>query len=175
LMDRTKILTTCPHCSSKYAYTVEHIDGNNRVKCQNCGKTIDAVGQVVEYTFSQTSTSEVPEKDLLIVVAFLVILLTPFQWFSIIVLPVLLFWWVIRQSRQDNTPLTTVYTHTRGRDPDDQGIVLRCTNCELSYRYFMSAIESADESVACQNCGKTIESIALSSDSQASGEDLDIE
>jgi DNA-directed RNA polymerase subunit RPC12/RpoP len=153
---------------------VEHIDGNNRVSCQNCGKTIEAVGDVVEYTFAQTSTSEVPERDLLICLVFLIMMVTPFLHYVFLMLPVMILWWIIRQSRHEDTPLTTVYTHTRGRDPDDQGIVMRCSNCELSYRYFMSAIESVDGSVACQNCGQRIEGTAFSADPEASGEGLDI-
>ncbi|UCE10877.1 MAG: hypothetical protein JSW61_02820 [Candidatus Thorarchaeota archaeon] len=83
---------------------------------------------------------------------------SPFFLYAILIMPGLLLWWVIQQSRQEDTPLTTVYTSSRRRDPDDQGIIMKCPNCELSYRYFMDAVDSVDGSARCQNCGERIQS-----------------
>jgi predicted Zn finger-like uncharacterized protein len=37
----------CPHCLARYIYKEHQIIENNQVKCQNCGRTIDAIGEDV--------------------------------------------------------------------------------------------------------------------------------
>jgi predicted Zn finger-like uncharacterized protein len=63
----------CPHCGAKYIYKDQQKLPNGRVQCQNCGVTIDAIGEdVVIY---QSPAESGRSNTILIVVMVAIILL----------------------------------------------------------------------------------------------------
>ena len=83
LLDPTKsvegIRVKCPNCGAKYIYKDEHRLEDGRVKCQNCAKFIDAVGdEVVIYRDTTVSEESDSSNAILCGVILLILLFVPF-------------------------------------------------------------------------------------------------
>ncbi len=65
----------CPNCGAKYIYKDEHRLEDGRVKCQNCAKVIDAVGDEVVIYRDTTVSEESDSSNAMLCCVILVILL----------------------------------------------------------------------------------------------------
>jgi predicted Zn finger-like uncharacterized protein len=66
----------CPHCGAKYIYKDQQKLPDGRVQCQNCGVTIDAVGEDV-IVYQAPAESDKTENTLIIIIIVLIILFVP--------------------------------------------------------------------------------------------------
>ncbi len=101
----------CPNCQARYIYKQHQILENNTVQCQNCGMTIDAVGEDV-FIYDEQIEKEGSIDGVLICLLLIIFLFVPW----IIAIPVILCVICLRQTSKGNQR-TVVPQSGKGLDP----------------------------------------------------------
>ena len=70
-------------------------------------------------------------------------------------IPWFLFWWLVLSSLA-YLVIDSLwgYSEAEMQRKEEKSVVLKCTHCGARYTYLESSVDSADNSVECQNCAK---------------------